>query len=241
MKSIDDFVTRTKEIFGQQLVSLLLLGSAQRHDTTPFSDIDFVLIVRRVHEKQVSKLRDYIRSMDILVDCSVIGLDEIPDDPDLFRVGTHGCYQAALVLKMADVLEGEDFFANRPEPSKEAVRRTVFEKVVEYVWWVRRMFVEANRPRTLELNYQLNSRIVKMVRDVLYLSEGWGITENPSSVVSAFADKHGGELSEAQVGLLFDLVNLDFIGLEAGDLSENYFHQRHRLVNDLYRIALRVR
>jgi len=235
------FVDACQAIFGDNLICVLLLGSAQRSDTTPFSDIDLVVVVGKVKTEDLVSLRDFVRSLDTLVDCSVLGVNEISEDPDLFRIGTHGCYQQDLVLRHAEAIWGDNFFADLPHPSTSVVRRSVLEKVVEYVWWVRRMFVESNRPRSFELNYQLNSRIVKIVRDVVYLATGSGIRTPTRTLWLNFTNLPFTErLSGENQAIACALLEPDQASVNASDLSEEFFEARCRLVNALYEFALEL-
>jgi len=165
-KLIDNF----KDIFGNNLLCVLLLGSVQKDDSTPFSDIDIVVVIQRFNFVQIRKIRQLLRRSEKLLDISFLCWDEIPKNPDHFTIGTHGCYQLGLILNKAKCLYGQNVLLDLGSPSEESIKDSLLQKIIQYTWWARRMFVESNRNRSLESNYQLNSRLIKMIRGILYLS-----------------------------------------------------------------------
>lgn len=227
-------------IFGKQLTCLLLLGSVQKKDTTPFSDIDLVGVVDVFCPKKMAAVREYVRGSKKLLDFSIIIRSEIPRDPNKFRIGTHGCYQLELVYKKSRCLHGKNLFLEFPSPNPELLRSSVFEKLAEYTWWLRRIYVEANRPRSFNLNYQINSRLVKMVRDYLYLFEEASIHGSALATVNRLIKTDSLSLSEGEISTLLNLVHPSCINTNAGDMSEEYLKARFLLANKLYEGALKL-
>lgn len=238
---LKELVSACAAIFGDDLVCILLLGSVQKKDTTPFSDIDLIGVVRQFDIERVAKVRSYFRSFEKLIDFSLIVEDEIPKDSDTFRMGTHGCYQLALVFAKARCLYGENVFAFLPRPSDASIRESMFEKIAEYAWWARRLVVEANRPRSIGNNYQLNSRLIKMVRDYLYLVEGEDIHGTALKTIEKLLDKFKGLFNEEEEAILVSLARSEDISNNAGNMSDQYLLIRVSIANKLYRAALLVR
>lgn len=55
-----------EQVFGANLTSVLLLGSAQRSDTTPFSDIDVVVVTKDLPTAGViGKVTTFMRSLSL--------------------------------------------------------------------------------------------------------------------------------------------------------------------------------
>lgn len=228
-------------IFGDDLVCLLLLGSVQKNDTTPFSDVDLIGVIKGFEAGRLASLREIVRNSEKLLDFSIIFKDEISPDPNKFRMGTHGCYQIELVFKKAHCLYGKNVFLVMPSPDLQMLRKSVFEKLAEYTWWLRRIYVEANRPRSINSNYQINSRLIKMVRDYLFLLEGDDIHGSALTTISRLIEKCPDLLDEAEVAALVNLTHPDHIGNNAGNMSEEYLEIRFRIANKLYEAALFAR
>ncbi|HET8574673.1 MAG TPA: nucleotidyltransferase domain-containing protein [Candidatus Paceibacterota bacterium] len=235
MSILDWFIEQCQKVFSQNLKSILLLGSVQRGDTTPFSDTDLVIVIGTMNLVQVSQLRSVVRSLEILIDCSIICQDEIPTDPEKFRIGTHGCYQLELVLKHAKCVWGTNILLQFPTSGREALRRSVAEKVIEYTWWTRRLFIESNRDRSLELNYKLNSRIIKLIRDLLYLRHEKDLNDPTEIVVSMFITEYSHLLTNEEKHALADLIYAPNISANTSNLSENYFLIRCSIVNKIHK------
>jgi len=227
-------------IFGDGLVCLLLIGSTESGDTTPFSDIDLVGVARKPDNAQMARLREVVRHSERLLDFSFLFQTEIPSDPNKFRMGSHGCYHLELVLKRARSLYGKNIFLNLPSPDPASLRLTVFEKLAEYNWWVRRLFVESNRPRSLSVNYQINSRLVKMARDYLYLLDGSGMTGAACCVVNRLVEVSSIFTEEEKIAII-ELARANCISENAGNMSEKYLELRFVIAGKLYDAALALR
>ncbi|MFH0803729.1 MAG: nucleotidyltransferase domain-containing protein [Candidatus Tagabacteria bacterium] len=165
---VNKLVNGLKKILKDNLVCILLLGSVQKSDTTPFSDIDLVAIIEKFNFDQIKQVRGVLKQSTKLVDLSFICCDEVPKDPNLFTIGTHGCYQLGLILNKAECLYGHNVLLELGKPSEQNIRQSLLQKIIQYTWWVRRIFVESNRERSIESNYQINSRLIKMIRGILY-------------------------------------------------------------------------
>jgi hypothetical protein len=105
---------------------------------------------------------------------------------------------------------------------------------------VRRLVIESNRERKIEDNYKLNSRILKMVRDLLFLETEISLSFPNSVVLDIFIQRHGSELSVEEVNLLLDLVDKSRVNANVANLSETYLSDRFCLVNKIYNLALNV-
>lgn len=239
MSALDRFIDACQQIFGNNLVCILLLGSVHRGDSTPFSDIDLIMILNTMDTKQVTELRSVVRSLEMLIDCSILCVDEIPKDPNNFRLGSHGCYQLELVLKRAQCVLGINILLTLPQPDVSEIRKSLVEKITEYTWWTRRMFVESNRERSLEMNYKLNSRIVKMVRDFLYLKLGDDIDESAKITIAKFVSEYGAQLTNQEKIALKNLARVGEISRNASNMSDEYFLVRYSLVNKIYKWTIK--
>jgi predicted nucleotidyltransferase len=235
MSTLDRFIEDCRQIFEENLVCILLVGSVYRGDTTPFSDVDLILILKTMNSEQVTRLRTIVRSLEILIDCSILCADEIPADPNRFRLGSHGCYQLELVLKKARCVWGTNPLLVLPSPSRREIRKSIVDKITEYTWWVRRMFIESNKERSLKMNYQMNSRIVKMIRDILFLKQGTSIDDPTTTVISTFISEHKSQLTHSEKKALRGLGNVRKIGRNAADMSDTYFLVRYIIANKIYK------
>ncbi|MBU1255734.1 nucleotidyltransferase domain-containing protein [Patescibacteria group bacterium] len=236
---MDDFVHRLVEnlkgIFGDNLFCILLLGSVQKGDTTPFSDIDLVAIIKEFDLGKIKDVRQLLRQSEVLVDLSFICWDEIPKDPNLFTIGTHGCYQLGLILNKAKCLFGRNMLLDLGKPSEENIRQSLVQKIIQYTWWARRMFVESNRERSLESNYQINSRLIKMIRGLLYLADRFDIHSRAEKAVNRFIEKYSDMLSEEEISVATGLIEKSSIGRNSANMSEEYFSLRISVINKIHK------
>lgn len=229
-----------EQTFGTNLMSVLLLGSSQRADTTPFSDIDVVVVVKTHDADQVADLRSKIRSSLGLIDCSILCEDEFPTNPNEFLLGTHGCYHMETVLKHATCLWGRNVFSSFPSPTQEELELSVRRKLAEYTWWMRRIYVESNRERTLGENYKLNGRLIKMVRDFLFLKgHTTSMTDPVLQVISMFLSRHDSLFLDAsEIQALTDLTDSSLVNIISANMSEEYLAVRYSIANKLYKHSL---
>jgi predicted nucleotidyltransferase len=107
-KFLDQLIKKFENIFNDDLLCVLMLGSVIRNDHTPFSDIDLVVIIKKFDLDKFIKVRKFIRLSNKLFDISFICWNEIPKDPNLFKIGTHGCYQIGLILNKVQCLFGRN-------------------------------------------------------------------------------------------------------------------------------------
>ncbi|MCC6290845.1 hypothetical protein IT398_02170 [Candidatus Nomurabacteria bacterium] len=235
MKELEWLVSGCERVFGNNLRCILLLGSVQHGDTTPFSDTDLVVVIGSMSLAETTQFRTLVRSAEMLIDCSLVCQDELPVSSDHFHLGSHGCYHLELVLKHTRCLWGRNILLDLPSPTEEAIRHSVAEKISEYTWWVRRMFVESNRQRSLETNYQLNSRLIKVVRDLLYLTDHHGLDQSLGETIGLFLNKYGEQLSEAERLALLGLADSGRIASNVANMSEGYLATRYSLVNFVYK------
>ena len=235
-KLVDDL----QKIFGSNLVCILLLGSVQKGDTTPFSDTDLVVIIETLRISQMKKIRHMIRKSEKLLDLSILCLNEIPLDPNKFRIGTHGCYQLELILKKAKCLYGKNILLKIGSPTKENINESLFDKITQYTWWARRLFIESNRERSLESNYQLNSRLIKMIRGTVYLSGIADIHMSAQKTTRLFLKHHRALFSQKERQEILNLTNKSLISKNTSNMSEAYFEVRHSIANKLHKIAMNL-
>ena len=118
------------------------------------------------------------------------------------------------------------------------IRLSLFNKIIQYTWWTRRMFVESNRERSLESNYQLNSRLIKMIREILYLSDGFDVYSSAKGTVRYFLRKYSGLLSFEERLILIDLVNMFNISKNVANMSDDYFEIRFSIINKIHKEAI---
>lgn len=238
--AIDNLVKDCKDIFGENLICILLIGSVQKEDSTPFSDIDLIAIIKTFQVDQMRRLRQLIRNSEKILDFSFLCRDEISTNPNEFRIGTHGCYQLELILKKAKCLYGKNILLDTDSPSNECLRRSILDKIIQYTWWARRMFVESNRERSLENNYQLNSRLIKMISDFIYLSGTLNIHLAADKVVEIFLNDNPTLLSNKEANALIDISKKELAKQNTSNMSDEYFEVRFSIVNKLHKAALEL-
>lgn len=240
MNFLNKFVDACKQACGDNLLCVLLIGSFQKQDSTPFSDFDLIAVIKTAHISDFQKIRKWLRSAEDFIDLSILCWDEIPKNPNEFRVGTHGCYQLELILKHASCLYGDNVLLQLGSPSNQAIQVSVFDKLVQYAWWTRRMFVESNRERSMASNYQLNSRLIKMLRDVMYLAGYKDIHTKSAIVVQEFLKQFPHLFNKEEKLVLTNLADHRLASRNAANMSDNYFQIRLSIVNKLYKKASKI-
>ena len=235
MDTINNFVINCEHIFQDNLLCILLVGSAQRDDINPFSDIDIIMIIKTMNINQVAQLRLIIRSSNRLIDCSILCQDELSDDPNDFCLGSHGCYQLELVLKQAKCVWGENILLSMTSPTEHNIKVSIARKVIEYTWWIRRMFIESNRERSIEMNYKFNSRLIKMIRDVLYLHGNTGIIVNSvENILDEFFKEYTEMFTKAEQLVLVSLGDVEHININTSNMSDEYLLIRYSIANKIH-------
>lgn len=240
MNFLNKFVTACKQICGDNLLCVLLVGSVQKQDATPLSDFDLIAITKTARIRDFRKIREWLRTAEDFIDLSILCWDEMSKNPNEFRMGTHGCYQLELVLKHASCLYGTNVLSQLDSPSEEAIRASVFDKVVQYTWWARRIFVESNRERSLIGNYQLNSRLIKMIRDVMYLAGYLNIHAKTAAVAQEFLKRFPRLLNKKEKTTVFDLAKRELAGKNTANMSDEYFAVRLSVINKLHKEAFNL-
>lgn len=231
-------IDNLRKIFDSNLVCILLLGSVQKEDTTPFSDTDLVAIIRTLRMDQIRKIRQILRKSEVLLDLSFLCLNEIPTDPNKFKIGTHGCYQLELILKKAKCLYGKNILLKVGRPIEDNIRESLLDKIIQYTWWARRMFVESNRERSLGNNYQLNSRLIKIIRGLMYLSGVADIHMPASRIIRLFLNKYHFLISKKERQEILNLINKKLISGNVANMGEEYFEVRFSIINKLHKAAV---
>jgi len=102
------------------------------------------------------------------------------------------------------------------------------------------MFVESNRERSLESNYQINSRLIKMIRGLLYLSDQFDIHSKAEEATNRFIKKYSDILSKGESSVVVGLVEKSLIGKNAANMSENYFKLRISVINKIHKEATKL-
>jgi predicted nucleotidyltransferase len=238
---LTSFIARCEDILRENLICILLLGSVQKGDTTPFSDIDLVAIIKRWDGEQLKKIRRLVRrESEQLIDFTFLCWDEISKDPARFRVGTHGCYQLELILKKAECLVGSNVLLDLPSPVQDDIRLSILDKILQYTWWARRLFVESNREHSIESNYQLNSRLIKMIKGFMYLAGSTDIHQNSQATIEKFLKNYSHLLSEEEKLTARGLVDKKSISKNASNMSEKYLERRLSIINKIHKEAIRL-
>jgi len=237
---LKQFTKKCEFILKDNLICLLLIGSAKNRDNSPFSDIDLVAIVKRVDFEKMKEVRQLVRLTDHLLDLSFLSWDEISKDPNKFRLGSHGCYHLELVLKSSKVLYGKNILKEIKSPSMKNLKLSIFEKIAEYTWWTRRMFIESNRRRSIEDNYKLNTRLIKMIRDLLFLFGFSNISDAPKEKIIELIKSYPDLMTYKEIEILNSLADLNLAGNNAVNMSDEYFEDRFVIVNKIYKLAVEI-
>lgn len=241
MSMFNFFIEDCERIFQSNLSGILLLGSAGRDDTTPFSDLDVVVIIKTMSIDQVVQLRSVMRSSEGLLDCSILCQDELPNDPNNFCIGSHGCYQLELVLKQAECVWGQNILLAMARPTEHNIRLSVAHKVIEYTWWIRRMFIESNRERSLEINYKLNSRLIKIIRDILYLRGiKYSAIKPVRDVVGIFLAEYVEMLTDVERCIVSNLGDSGFVNVNTSNMSDEYLLARYSIANKIHKQVIQL-
>jgi len=236
-----NFTSRLKLALGEKMTGLLQIGSNANHDNTVFSDVDLILLGKDFSKNNWQSLRNTVRQVDFLIDIPVILSSQLPVNPDLFQMGTHGCY-FVIVLKGAKVIQGKNSFDTYPSPTNDAVRVSLFRKISEYSWMVRRAFVESNRDRSVYQNYQINSRLLKMVKDLLWLLDMSEPSHSLSSreTVDRLKQKAANLFTEKEWCLLELLSDPQYRNEFASNMSEQFLQKRVVIFEKTYEAAFLI-
>jgi hypothetical protein len=222
----------------KKIIGLLHIGSNERQDDTAFSDIDLILLAEDFQIENLRTVREIVRNLEYLVDMPIIQRNQLPANPDLFQMGTHGCYFLQ-VLRKAQIIYGNNFLEDYPEPSAAAVQMSVFRKVAEYTWAARRIFVESNRERSTYQNYQLTSRLLKAAKDVLWL-DGLHDTHLLTAAESVVSLKKSSPklLSDYEWEVLKMISDPDIRNSLAANMSEDFLQIRMSVLDKIYNRAV---
>ena len=231
-------VVTLAEILDKKMIGLLHIGSHERQDDTAFSDVDLILLAQDFQIQDFRAVREIVRNLDYLVDMPVIQRGQLPANPDLFQMGTHGCYFLR-ILKSARIIYGNNFFENYPEPSVDAVRASVFRKIAEYAWAARRAFVESNRERSAYQNYQLTSRLLKAIKDVLWLGGSHSVhLLTAADSVALLEEGSSNLLSYHEWKTLRMISDPGIRNSLAANMSEDFLQVRMSVIEKLYNRAV---
>lgn len=238
---IEGLVKDCKVILGDDLICILLIGSVQRNDINPFSDVDLIIVINQLLIKKMAKLRMMIRNKNILLDMPFVVLEEIPRDPNKFRIGAHGCYYLELVLKNAKPIFGKNVFLNWDRPSLDNLHNSILEKIVQYIFEIRRIFLESNRPISIEQNHKINVRLLKVIKDILLIIGAVDINTSNGIIVRQFFKEYPKVLTNCEKDVITSLYTSDGIHLRSSDMSEFYLENRFIIANKLYSLAINLK
>jgi len=87
-KTVRDFVSKTEEILGDQLISIVLVGSFARGDETPGSDVDLFVLVSDIDNDILKSIGHVVHGIVAQneINPAVISKSEIKNHPDLFDI-----------------------------------------------------------------------------------------------------------------------------------------------------------
>ncbi len=119
-EGLDEFLQAAKNALGQDLVSVVLFGSAADGRLRTTSDINLLLILSRFDRKAVDALRDPLRTAHAAIHLEVMFLlqAEIEKATDAFAV------KFTDILARRKVLYGPDLFATLTVSRKATLNRT---------------------------------------------------------------------------------------------------------------------
>jgi len=87
-KTVRDFVSKTEEILGDQLISIVLVGSFARGDETPSSAVDLFVLVSDIDNDILKSIGHVVHGIVAQneINPAVISKSEIQNHPDLFDI-----------------------------------------------------------------------------------------------------------------------------------------------------------
>lgn len=192
----------------QNIVCLLHYGSVkQKEDFTDQSDLDFHLVLKKIDAQTLRDIRD-IFGFSPKIDLSLHSLDEIVHgDRLIFQNGNQGIYFMH-VLGSSETLVGENIYLRLiPKMNEGQVRESVIEKIRYYIWLLRKNYVLGN---DLKIHKKYFIRIIKDILILEKLIDYSNIsTLNNRQVVHLFIDKFQHQLSEHELKLVSNLLNLE--------------------------------
>lgn len=237
-KQLAVLTSKLVKTLGSKIIGLLHIGSNEREDNTAFSDIDLILLGKNLEIENLKAVREIVRNINYLVDMSIIQRNQVSTNPDLFQMGTHGCY-FLYVLKNAQIIYGVNFFEDYPEPSTFALRTSVFQKISEYTWASRRIFIESNRERSMSQNYQLSSRLMKSIKDVLWLNGTHHVIFlTAAESIALLETSTSNLLSDKEWQVLRSISNPQLRNSFVANMSEDFLQIRVSILEKLYAFAI---
>ncbi len=118
-QSLDTYVKAAKEAFGDDLVSIVLFGSAATGDLRVTSDVNLLLVLKRFQQGRADRMREPTRVAHAAVELNAMFLleKEIPAAMDAFTV------KFSDIVFRHRVLAGTDPFSNLSVPREALLRR----------------------------------------------------------------------------------------------------------------------
>lgn len=229
--TLDEFVHECVSALSGNVTGIIYYGSSSRNENSLFSDRDLILTANEYEVSHIVAIHEILKQTSFLVDLPIVFGREISPDPDHFRIVNHGCYFLE-VLKLGKVLYGRNVFLDLSEPSQRALELSLFEKLSEYARHCRRNFVEANRERSLNTNYQLNRRLVKSAHDLLWLSGNE--VGYDADCVRQLKVKFPPLLSEAEWRFLEEASDPKNSNILASNFTDSFFTMRLMVMEKVY-------
>lgn len=104
----------------------------------------------------------------------------------------------------------------------------------------RRIFVESNRGLSIENNYKINTRLIKMLRDLLFLSGLSDVSGHPKEIVNKFIETYPNLLLSGEKKILVSLANFDLAKKNAYNTKSNYMEIRFAIINKINKCANKI-
>lgn len=178
--------------FNTNLVSLYFLGSNNRDQGTPYSDFDFVLILKEYSISQLLSFRKRLSNRDFKIDFAIIFLSDLPKDIDNFRIGDQGQFFLKVIEK-SSLLFGEDWIKRYRSIPSLLVKKSLYDNIARYWLAIQRLFIEESKSLGEHVNYQANKRTIKALYDLIWIRDGtqseFNLTLNSDFIKQLFTPK----------------------------------------------------
>ncbi len=183
---LNDFTERMKKIFGDDLVSVILYGSAADPDETHPKDINLMVVARNVEPKHLTEYRNiapkYIKKG--IRNPLLLAEEFLKNSADVFPM------EYIDILKRRRVLHGADPF-DTIEVDPKNLRHQIEFELKGKLLLLKKIFLSTfnDRNLTIPLNESISS-ILALVRGLLILM-GESPTGDPKKDLAAIEEKTG--------------------------------------------------
>lgn len=118
-EQLDLITTQAKQSFGDDLVSVILYGSAAEGRVRASSDVNMLIVLKRFEKDHVDRIRNSFRTAHAAVQLDIMFIleSELDQASEAFAV------KFADIISRHIVLDGDDPFAQRSIPREAAIRR----------------------------------------------------------------------------------------------------------------------